>query len=90
HVMREHWLKNKEFFYTLSEGTSLYPEMTPFQSFLMHHLENATARGLLEHQVSASLDLNYMVTYIPDDFRFNVHVKKNTSILPVRVVQQPM
>jgi hypothetical protein len=76
-VSREHWLKNKELFYSLCESPSIFPEMTPFQSFLMSHLENSTSRSLLEHQISASLDLNYTVTHLPDDFRFAIHVKKN-------------
>lgn len=80
HVTRDHWLKNKELFYALREGPSLFPELTPFQAFLMHHMENASARGLLEHQISASLDLNYTVSYLPEDYRFMIRVRKGRMV----------
>jgi len=73
HVVSEHWLKNKkDLFFCLGDGSSLCnPEMTPFHSFIMHHLRDGT-RGLLKHQISAALDHNFAVTYLPEDFRFGI------------------
>lgn len=74
HVLDDHWLKPKDLFYSLGSTSASGRQMTPFLSFIMHHISENTY-NLLNHQISSSDDMSFSVLYLPEDFRFKVPLK---------------
>jgi hypothetical protein len=73
HVVNEHWLKNKDLFYSFGSNLPLYHEMAPYHSFIMSHLDEKKTT-LLEGQLESSLDRSVRVIYMAEDFRFSINL----------------
>jgi hypothetical protein len=77
HVLDDHWLRPKrDLFYCLGSSSTSGRQMTPFLSFIMHHISESSYT-LLHHQLSSSDDLSFSVLYLPEDFRFKVPLKSS-------------
>lgn len=71
HVVGDHWFKNQELFYSFCGPPPPSPQAAYFVSFLLDHFEGRHDNHLGK-QIHLSLDGDYAVVYVPDDFRYRL------------------
>ena len=71
HAVQDHWFKNQDLFYSFCGPPPPSPQAAYFVSFILDHFEGRQD-NLLGKQIHLSLDGDYSVVYVPDDFRFRL------------------